>query len=136
MNSKTVILAAAVGAAVLPAAACASSPAPRPARAVSHSASASPAPAAPSVSGYPQQAADQALCNTYQTDIASGDLLDLGQAVQQAEGSVTPSLANDMLIVVNNPGTVSQDEKNMIYVGMDCALVHVGKPPAEMNTGG
>lgn len=88
--------------------------------------------ATPSATGYPDRAADQTLCNAYHTDSNSGDWQDLGQAVQQAEGSVTSTLADDILNVVNNQGSLHQDEQDMLYVTMDCALVQVGKQPVEL----
>lgn len=134
---KTVMPGVALVLAVLSAAACGSSTPKAASVAATHSSprvSSSPAATAtPSNSGYPQQAADQALCSAYQSDSTSGDFQAIAQAVQQAGSSVTPALANDMLNVVNNPGSVSQDEHNMIYVAMDCALVHVGKQPVELN---
>ncbi len=133
------MLAVAAAAATLTVAACASS-----APAVAQSSASRPAAAAPSVtatpsaalsavasSGYPQQAADEALCNQYQADSASGDLQAMAQAVAQA-GSVSPALAHDIMNVVNNPGSVAQDERNMVYVAMDCGVVSAGKPPVEL----
>ena len=137
------ILAAAVGAAgaVLAVTACASSSSSAPnaarASAVTTSAAASRAAtataAAPSATSYPDQAADQALCNTYQSDIAEGDWQDLAQAVQQAEGSVTPALASDVMNVANGQGSVQQDTQHMVYVSMDCALVQAGKQPVNLH---
>jgi hypothetical protein len=57
----------------------------------------------------------------------------MAQAVQQAGCSVSPVLANDIMNVVNNSGSVSQDEHNMVYVAMDCGEVAAGKQPVELN---
>jgi hypothetical protein len=104
--------------------------------AAAESSAASSAPAAPASPGYPQQAADEALCSTYNSDSTPGDLQAIAQAVAQAGSSVTPVLAHDMLTVVNNPGTVAQDEHNMVYVALDCGMVSAGEPPVEMNKSG
>lgn len=113
--------------------ACAKTTAVTPAASSSAAPSSAAAATPASSPGYPQQAADQALCAAYNSGSASDDFQAIAQAVQQAGSSVTPALANDMLNVVNNPGSVSQDEHNMVYVAMDCALVHVGKQPVELN---
>lgn len=137
MNRRTIILGVALALAALSAAACGSSMPKAAPYAASHSSpSARAAPTAtapPSSSGYPQQAADKALCSAYQSDSTSGDLQAMAQAVQQAGSSVSPVLAHDIMNVVNNPGSVSQDEHNMIYVAMDCGVVAAGKPPVELN---
>ena len=81
--------------------------------------------------GYPDQAADEALCGTYNTDIKNGDAASIEAALQQAGGSVSPGLATDMQAVVNG-SSLSQDLENQVNVAMDCALVAVGKsPPAQ-----
>jgi hypothetical protein len=78
---------------------------------------------------YPEQAADKALCSTYNSDIANGDTYDLGQALQQAQGTVSPKLADDIAVVVNESGTVQQDLINQVHVAEDCAVASVGVPP-------
>lgn len=137
MNSRTIMLGVVLVLAALPVAACGSSTPESAPSAASHSSppatSASAATALPSSSGYPQQAADEALCSAYQTDSTSGDLQAMAQAVQQAGNSVSPVLAHDIMNVVNNPGSVSQDEHNMIFVAMDCGVIAAGKPPVELN---
>jgi hypothetical protein len=91
-----------------------------------------PTPSASS-SGYPQEAADQALCTTYQTLIPSGDIEGIQAAVAEAGDTVTPSLAADMLRVANTNGTIQQDEQNQVYVAMDCGIVSAGRQPVELN---
>ena len=94
---------------------------------------ASPPASSPGKSAaYPDQAADKALCSTFNTDMTAGDTTDIQTALDQAGGSVSPGLAKDVQVVVNNPGSVSQDEKNQLNVAMDCGLVDAGKaPPAQ-----
>jgi hypothetical protein len=86
------------------------------------------APASP-VRTYPEQAADTALCNTYNTDIQTGDTYDIGQALQQALGNVSPKLASDIQVLVNTNGTLQQDMQNQIAVSQDCALAETGVQP-------
>jgi hypothetical protein len=140
MNSKTTILGVALVLAALSIAGCGSSTPKTAPSAASHSSrSSSSAPTAtvtPFSSGYPQQAADEALCSTYQSDSTSGDLQAMAQAVQQAGSPVSPVLAHDIMNVVNNPGSLSQDEHNMVYVAMDCGVVAAGKQPVELNKQG
>ena len=104
-----------------------------------HSASAAPAAhpsasapaAAPKSATYADQAADKALCGTYNTDIKTGDTASIEAALQQAGGSVSPGLAKDMQVVVTG-GSVSQDVKNQVNVAMDCGLADAGTaPPAQ-----
>lgn len=128
-RTTSIIAAGVIATAALAAAACSSASKAAPAAATSPaSTAAAPATTAPPPSGYPQQAADMALCSQYNSDTSSGNFQALTQDVAQA-GSVSPVLAHDILTVVNNAGSVSQDEKNMVYVIMDCALVQVGKQP-------
>lgn len=91
--------------------------------------------AAPSASSsvYPQEAADQALCTTYQTLIQSGDTEGIQAAVAEAGSTVTPSLAADMLRVANTNGTLQQDEQSQVYVAMDCGIVAAGRQPVELD---
>jgi hypothetical protein len=91
--------------------------------------SASSAAPASSVRTYPEQAADTALCNTFNTDIKTGDTYDIGQAFQQAQGTVSPKLASDIQVLVNKSGTLQQDMKNQLSVMFDCALVKNGVRP-------
>ena len=91
--------------------------------------SASPAASASPVRTYPEQAADTALCNTYNTDIQTGDNYDIGQALQQALGTVSPKLASDIQVLVNTNGTLQQDMQNQIAVSQDCALAEAGVQP-------
>lgn len=72
--------------------------------------------------------ADQALCNTFNSDIQSGDTYDIGVALQQAQGTVSPKLASDIQTVVNG-GSLQQDLKNQITVTFHCALVKNGVQP-------
>ena len=52
------------------------------------------APAKPKpAAGYPAEAADKALCTTYNADIKSGDTASIQAALDQADGSVSPGLA-------------------------------------------
>jgi hypothetical protein len=88
----------------------------------------SAAPASP-VRTYPGQAADAALCKTYNSDIQSGDMYDIGLALQQAQGTVSPKLGNDIQVVENENGTLQQDMQNQLAVTFDCALVKNGVPP-------
>lgn len=138
MNSKTTMLGAALALGALSVAGCGSSTSKTaPAAASNSSRSTSSAPTAtPFSSGYPQQSADEALCSTYQSDSTSGDLQAMAQAVQQAGSSVSPVLAHDIMNVVNNPGSLSQDEHNMVYVAMDCGVVAAGEQPFELNKQG
>ncbi len=100
MNSRAIMLGVVLVLAALSVAACGSStPKTAPSAAIHSSPSASSAPTAtapPSSSGYPQQAADEALCSAYQSDSTSGDLQAMAQAVQQAGNSVSPVLAHDI----------------------------------------
>jgi hypothetical protein len=94
-------------------------------------ASSAPA-AAPKSAAYPDQAADKALCATFNTDIKNGDTPSIQAALQQAGGSVSPGLAKDVQAVVDETGTVSQDTITQVHVAMDCGLVDAGKaPPAQ-----
>jgi hypothetical protein len=96
----------------------------------------SSAPASTSASsGYPQEAADKQLCAEWNTDSAQGDLQAVAEAAQQAEGSASPALMNDILYAENNPGTIQQDEQNDVYIAMDCAIVAAGRPPVELRKG-
>jgi hypothetical protein len=80
----------------------------------------------PSATGYPKEAADKALCATYQSLSQNGDFAGIPVAVASADGSVTENLAN----VLSRQGpTLQQDEKNDVLVAENCALVSVGKPP-------
>jgi hypothetical protein len=90
------------------------------------------APAKPKpAAGYPAEAADKALCTTYNADIKSGDTASIQAALDQADGSVSPGLAKDVQAIVDG-SSLSQDMTNQIHVAMDCALVSVGKaPPAQ-----
>lgn len=81
-----------------------------------------------SSSGYPGERADEALCKTYNADIQSGDTYDISQALQEALGTVSPKLAQDLQAVVNGT-TMSQDLKAQVHVTLDCALVKEGIPP-------
>jgi hypothetical protein len=84
-----------------------------------------PSPPAAS-SGYPQEAADKALCTTYQSLSQNGDFADIPVAVASADGSVTQNLAD----VMSRQGTtLQQDEQNDVLVAANCALVSVGKSP-------
>lgn len=83
---------------------------------------------ATAVRTYPDERADAALCKTYNADISSGDTYDAGTALEQAGGSVSPKLAQDIQAVVNG-GTVQQDLRAQVKVAMDCALVNVGVSP-------
>ena len=77
---------------------------------------------------YPDEAADAALRRTYNTDISSGDTYDIGIALQQADGSVSPKLVQDIQAVVNG-ATLQQDMQTQFKVTEDCALVTVGVSP-------
>jgi hypothetical protein len=92
---------------------------------------ASSAAPATSVRTYPDHAADTALCNTYNADIQTGDTYDIGQALQQAEGTVSPKLAYDIqtLVVDSNSASLQMDLKNQVAVTLDCALVKNGISP-------
>jgi hypothetical protein len=80
----------------------------------------------PGATGYPNEAADKALCATYQSLSQSGDFADIPVAVASADGSVTQNLAD----VMSRQGTtLQQDEQNDVLVAINCALVNVGKPP-------
>jgi hypothetical protein len=97
----------------------------------SSSTSAAPAhstAAAPSASssGYPQEAADKALCTTYQSLSQNGDLAGIPVAVASADGSVTQNLTD---VMSRQATTLQQDEQNDVLVAENCALVSVGKPP-------
>jgi hypothetical protein len=80
---------------------------------------------------YPDQAADTALCNTYNTDIQTGDTYDIGQALQRAEGTVSPKLARDIQTLVMNSSSANlqTDLKNQVVITFDCALVKNGVSP-------
>jgi hypothetical protein len=78
---------------------------------------------------YPGQAADAALCRTYNADMQAGDLYDLGNALQLAQGNVSPKLADDIATVVNSNGSLQQDMQNQLAVTEDCALVVNGVQP-------
>lgn len=99
-----------------------------PATAAVHSATPHAAPAHTVVRTYPDEAADAALCKTYNADISNGDTYDIGTALQQAGGSVSPKLAQDIQAVVNG-GTLQQDMQTQLKVAVDCALVKVGVSP-------
>lgn len=88
----------------------------------------SPPGAATAARTYPDEKADAALCKTYSADISSGDTYDIGTALQQAGGSVSPKLAQDIQAVVDG-GTVQQDLQHQVKVAEDCALVNVGVSP-------
>jgi hypothetical protein len=85
-------------------------------------------PATGAGSTYANQAADAALCKTYNADITNGDTYDIQTALQQAAGSVSPKLARDIQAVVNGT-TMQQDLNAQIKVAMDCALAQAGKSP-------
>lgn len=102
----------------------AAAPAAHPARTTASHGAASAAPART----YPDQAADTALCTTYNADIQTGDTYDIGQALQQAEGTVSTKLATDIQTVVNG-GSLQTDLKNQVAVAFDCALAKNGVPP-------
>ncbi len=95
---------------------------------------ASTAPAAPSApakpkpaAAYPAEAADKALCATFN----AGDTASIQAALDQAGGSVSPGLAKDVQAALDG-SSYSQDVTAQIHVHMDCALVSVGKaPPAQ-----
>ncbi len=90
------------------------------------------APAAPKSATYPDQAADKALCATFNADMKTGDTASVQAALDQAGGSVSPGLAKDIQAVTSENGTVQQDEATQLNVVMDCALVDAGKaPPAQ-----
>lgn len=91
-----------------------------------------PSPPAAS-SGYPQKAADKALCTTYQTLIQSGDSEGIRAAVAEAGSTVTESLATDMLRAANGT-SLQQDEQNQVYVAMDCGIVAAGRQPVELRS--
>jgi hypothetical protein len=91
-----------------------------------------PSPPAAS-SGYPQEAADKALCTTYQTLIQSGDSEGIRAAVAKAGSTVTTSLATDMLRAANGT-SFQQDEQNQVYVAMDCGIVAAGRQPVELRS--
>jgi PBP1b-binding outer membrane lipoprotein LpoB len=92
---------------------------------------ASAAAPATSVRTYPDHAADTALCNTYNADIQTGDTYDIGQALEQAEGTVSPKLARDIqaLVVDSSSASLQTDLKNQVEVTFDCALVKNGISP-------
>jgi hypothetical protein len=77
---------------------------------------------------YPNQAADAALCKTFNTDITSGDTYDIQTALQQAAGLVSPKLARDIQAVVNGT-TFQQDLHAQVKVAIDCGLVQAGVSP-------
>lgn len=77
---------------------------------------------------YPDQAADAALCKTYNADISSSDTYDIQMALQQADGSASPKLARDIQAVVNGT-TLQQDTQAQVKAAMDCALVKMGVSP-------
>jgi Protein of unknown function (DUF2510) len=110
--------AATAAAASAPASASASAPA-----SASASAAASPEPTT-----YPGQAADAALCKAYDMQMASGDTFEVQIALQQAAGSVSAKLAEDIQAVVNGR-TLQQDMQRQLQVAMDCALVQAGVSP-------
>lgn len=58
-----------------------------------------------------------------------------GEAAQQAEGSASLALVNDILYAVNNPGSLQQDEQNDVYIAMDCGIVAAGRHPMELRKG-
>ena len=79
-----------------------------------------------SSSGYPQEAADKALCTTYHSLSQNGEFAGIPVAVASADGSVTQNLAD----VMSRQGTtLQQDEQNDVLVAENCALVSVGLPP-------
>jgi len=118
----SVAAAAAIGAGL---AACGSGPAT-----AARSSPAAPRTAAAAAASrtYPDHVADAALCRTYSADVSSGDTYDIGTALQQAEGSVSPKLAQDIQAVVNG-GTLQHDMQAQVKVAIDCALVKVGVSP-------
>jgi hypothetical protein len=81
-----------------------------------------------SASTYPGQAADVALCSTFSTDIQTGDTYDIGVALQQAAGSISPKLAKDVQAVVSG-GSLQQDLTRQIHTMEDCALAKAGVQP-------
>ncbi len=86
-----------------------------------------------SSSGYPQQAPDEALCNQYNADSASGIFRRWPRRCRWRAVPPSPVLAHNIMNVVNNPGSLSQDEHNMIDVAMDCGELYADKPPVELN---
>jgi hypothetical protein len=82
-------------------------------------------------SGYPQMAADQALCTAYQNLVQSGDAAGIPAAVAEAGSTITQSLATDMLRVANGT-SFQQDLQNQVYVAMDCGIVAAGRQPIEL----
>jgi hypothetical protein len=113
----------ALAGAVLTLAACSSAhPSLKPAH---HSTPATATPT-PSATGYPEEAADKALCATYQSLSKNGDFAGIPVAVASADGSVTKNLAD----VMSRQGTtLQQDMQNDVLVAENCALVSVGTPP-------
>lgn len=86
---------------------------------------------ASSSSGYPKEAADTALCATYQALTQGGDFPGVRDAVAGAGSTVTRVLATDMLRVADETGTIQQDEMTLIRVDEDCAIAQAGSPPVE-----
>jgi len=94
-----------------------------------HSASSAASASPVTVRRYPEQAADAGLCNTFNTDIQTGDTYDIGQALQQAQGTISPKLASDIQVLVNKNGTLQQDMQNQMSVIADRVLVKNGVQP-------
>jgi hypothetical protein len=69
-----------------------------------------------------------ALCNTYNADIQTGDTYDIGVALQQASGAISPKLAVDIQAVVNG-GSLQQDLMRQIHTTEDCVLAKLGVQP-------
>jgi hypothetical protein len=84
----------------------------------------------PSARTYPDQAADVALCDTFNADIQTGDTYDIGAALQQAAGTISPKLAGDIQAVVNG-GSLQQDLMSQLHATQDCALAKVGVQPRD-----
>jgi hypothetical protein len=98
----------------------------KPAPAASRPSASAPA-AAPKSAAYPAQAADKALCATFNAD----DTASIQAALDRAGGSVSPGLAKDVQAALDG-SSYSQDVTAQIHVHMDCALVSAGKaPPAQ-----
>jgi hypothetical protein len=95
----------------------------KPAPAASRPSASAPA-AAPKSAAYPAQAANKALCATFN----AGDTASIQAALDQAGGSVSLGLAKDVQAALDG-SSYSQDVTAQIHVHMDCALVSVGKAP-------
>lgn len=127
MKIRTIAAAGAILAAALGLAACGSASDATASPTVAPGSQTAVAPR-PSTRTYPGQAADVALCNTFNTHIQTGDAYDIGVALQQAAGTISPKLATDVQAVMNG-GSLHQDLIRQIHVIGDCALAKVGVQP-------